>query len=109
MATYKVEKIETFRKTADTTAHTTLFCVGFADPAQNDVIVRDASALMDEIGEIGGQLALVNGPASLPVAMVICHRLAHRFGMDTFHYLALSFEVIIQVYTNGGLKEIAVL
>ena len=28
----------------------------------------------------GGELALVNGPASLPVAMVLAHKLGHLFG-----------------------------
>ena len=76
MATYNITA------TPATAAATpaTLLKVGFGDPAQNDQIVRDASALLDDLGEIGGLLALVNGPASLPVAMVICHRLAHRFG-----------------------------
>lgn len=74
----------------------TLFKVGFGDPAQNDTIVRDAESRMTEVLAAGaekpedmddamkpdcrGELALVNGPASLPVAMVLAHKLGHLFG-----------------------------
>ena len=66
--------------TTEADADTTLFKVGFGDPAQNTEIVKAAAAALAGLGEIGGRLALVNGPASLPVAMVIAHHLAHRFG-----------------------------
>ena len=58
-----------------------LFRIGFSDPAQNDQIFKDAQAILDELvaGETGGQLALLNGPASLPVAMVLAHHLGHRY------------------------------
>lgn len=58
----------------------TLFKVGFGSPAQNDEIVRAAAAALADLGEVGGRLALINGPASLPVACVLAHALAHRFG-----------------------------
>ena len=72
----------------------TLFRVGFGEPAQNDAIVRETdsrlTAIFDEDGSIGtdselsirtaGSLALINGPASLPVALVIGHALGHRYG-----------------------------
>jgi CRISPR-associated protein Csx3 len=58
--------------------------VGFGSPAQNDEIVRDAEMRLDEMiesGELaGGEVVRVNGPASLPVAMVLCHKVAHLFG-----------------------------
>ena len=58
--------------------------VGFGDPAQNDQIVRDAEKRCDELiasGELaGGDVIRVNGPASLPVAMVLCHKVAHLYG-----------------------------
>ena len=61
-----------------------LLNIGFADPAQNDQIVRDAAARLDEMGESGelkgGQLLKINGPASLPVACVLAHKVAHLFG-----------------------------
>ncbi|MBD2124948.1 CRISPR-associated protein Csx3 [Microcoleus sp. ZQ-A2] len=58
--------------------------IGFAEPAQNDQIVRDAAARLDEMAESGelkgGQLLKINGPASLPVACVLAHKVAHLFG-----------------------------
>lgn len=58
--------------------------IGFAEPAQNDQIVRDTAARLDEMqqsGELkGGQLLKINGPASLPVAFVLAHKVAHLFG-----------------------------
>jgi CRISPR-associated protein Csx3 len=58
--------------------------VGFGTPAENTQIVQDAIGRLEEMvasGELaGGDLIKVNGPASLPVGMVICHALAHRFG-----------------------------
>jgi len=58
--------------------------IGFGTPAQNDQIVKDVKQRLDEMiqtGELtGGEVIRVNGPASLPVAMVICHKLAHIYG-----------------------------
>lgn len=58
--------------------------VGFVNPAQNDRIVRDAAARLDkmtELGELsGGSLLKINGPASLPVACVLVHKVAHLYG-----------------------------
>ncbi|MDD4476574.1 MAG: CRISPR-associated protein Csx3 [Patescibacteria group bacterium] len=56
--------------------------IGFGSPAQNDQIVKDAEARLDEmakLGELGGEVIRINGPASLPVAMVLAHKLAHRY------------------------------
>lgn len=62
--------------------------VGFAEPAQNDQIVRDAAARLDEMtesGELsGGQLLKINGPASVPVAFVLAHKVAHLYGAIGF-------------------------
>lgn len=59
--------------------------VGFGDPAQNDVICRDAARQLEILvsnGTLaGGSLIKVNGPASLPVACVIAHALGHLFGV----------------------------
>ena len=58
--------------------------IGFGEPAQNDQIVKDAAARLDEMVEngelIGGELVKINGPASLPVACVITHKVGHLFG-----------------------------
>ena len=57
--------------------------VGFGDPAQNDQICRDADhrlRQMVEAGELrGGELIKINGPASLPVALVVGHAVGHLF------------------------------
>jgi CRISPR-associated protein Csx3 len=58
--------------------------VNFGTPAQNDKIVKDAAARLEEMlksGELrGGQLLKINGTASIPVAFVLAHRLCHLFG-----------------------------
>jgi CRISPR-associated protein Csx3 len=57
--------------------------VGFADPAQNDQIVKDAVARLDEMvadGTLaGGPVVKINGPASLPVAVAIAHAIGHLY------------------------------
>lgn len=57
--------------------------VGFGKPSGNDQIVKDAYARLDAMqkaGELsGGGLLKINGPASLPVAMVLGHKLSHLF------------------------------
>ena len=76
-----VYKIETSAVAVNGVAGT-LLRVGFGEPAQNDEIVREVEVRLNELkGEgLGGQVALINGPASLPVAVVIGHHLAHQFG-----------------------------
>lgn len=58
--------------------------IGFAEPAQNNQIVQDAALRLDQLiaaGTLaGGALLKVNGPASLPVAFVIAHKVAHLYG-----------------------------
>jgi len=54
--------------------------IGFGEPAQNDVIVADAKASLEELNLQGGKLLRVNGPASLPVSMLISHETGHKYG-----------------------------
>ncbi|MEG4342555.1 CRISPR-associated protein Csx3 [Microcoleus sp. A003_D6] len=72
MTTYKIEIQDRVLK------------VGFGEPGQNDQIVRDAAARLDEMnnsGELsGGPLIKINGPASLPVACVLVHKVSHLYG-----------------------------
>lgn len=57
-----------------------LLTLKFGEPAQNDRIVKDAVSAL-EVRELeGGELVLLNGPASLPVAIAIGHAVAHLFG-----------------------------
>ena len=57
--------------------------IGFGAPANNDVIVRDVAKRLDEMcdgGELqAGRLIKVDGPASLPVAMVLADKLSDLF------------------------------
>lgn len=57
--------------------------IAFGKPGDNGQIVKDAAARLDEMqkaGELsGGGLLKINGPASLPVAMVLGHKVAHLF------------------------------
>lgn len=75
MKTYNITKssVETSHGTA------TLLKVSFGEPAGNNIIVRDAAQALKDVGEIGGRLCLINGPASLPVAFVIAHGVCHLF------------------------------
>lgn len=57
----------------------TLLSVAFGDPGQNDELVKSASARLDELKLEGGEICLINGPASLPVALVIGHGTAHLY------------------------------
>ncbi len=58
--------------------------VGFGEPANNDRIVQDAAARLDELIETGqlsgGALLKINGPASVPVSYVIAHKVSHLYG-----------------------------
>jgi CRISPR-associated protein Csx3 len=69
MATYKVSL------SAETLS------IGFGDePAGNDRIVRDVIDLLDAVRFPGGSLLKIDGPASLPVAFAIAHKVAHLYG-----------------------------
>ncbi len=71
---YNIERVE-IRPGVD------LFKVGFGpESAQNDRIVQEAVSLLEGLKPQGGKLALVNGPASLPVACVLAHALGHLYG-----------------------------
>lgn len=70
----------TYRVTAETPSDgVVLLRLAFGDPAQNDVIVQDAAAALESLKLSGGQTVLLNGPASLPVAAVLTHGVAHLF------------------------------
>jgi CRISPR-associated protein Csx3 len=87
--------------------------VGFGSPAQNDQIVKDAEARLDEMvnsGELaGGEVIRVSGPASLPVAMVLAHKLAHLYQAVACFDPKLSKYVVAIVhgdkYAVGDLVE----
>jgi CRISPR-associated protein Csx3 len=62
---------------------TGVLMVGFGEPAQNDAICREAAARLKELTSsgvlAGGDIIKINGPASLPVAVVIAHEVVHRY------------------------------
>lgn len=72
--------------------------LSFGEPAQNDQIVQDAAAKLEQMaqsGEIsGGQLLRINGPVSIPVAFVLAHKLAHIYGAIGFFDPKLGKYVI---------------
>ena len=78
--------------------------IGFGTPAQNDEIVKDAEARLDELvlnGILaGGEMIRINGPASLPVAMVLAHKLAHLYGTVACFDPKLSKYVV--AIAHGG-------
>jgi len=57
-----------------------LMKVGFGDPASNDQIVKDVSQMLKDMVLPGGPILKINGPASLPVAVVISHAVTHLYG-----------------------------
>ncbi|MEI8143507.1 MAG: CRISPR-associated protein Csx3 [Candidatus Berkelbacteria bacterium] len=57
----------------------TLLRIGFGEPAQNDAIVADAVKALAENHLQGGELVLLNGPASLPAACAIAHGVGHLY------------------------------
>ena len=92
MSAYKVSrsKVNVNGTAAD------LFTVGFDEPSKNPAIVETVVARFAELGELGGHLALVNGPASLPAAMAIAHAIAHRYaGVACFVPAEVGYVVAI--------------
>ena len=52
--------------------------IGFGEPATNSEIVKEATEKSLSIKEeLHGKLVLLNGPASLPVAVAIAHQFGH--------------------------------
>lgn len=86
MSTYKIELKDAILR------------VSFGEPAQNDQIVRDAAARLEEMaasGELaGGPLLRINGPISIPVAFVLAHKLAHIYGAVAFYDPKIAKYVI---------------
>ena len=78
--------------------------MGVGTPAQKDEIVKDAEARLDELvlnGILaGGEMIRINGPASLPVAMVLAHKLAHLYGTVACFDPKLSKYVV--AIAHGG-------
>lgn len=95
MSTYKIEIKDN------------LLRVSFGEPAQNDQIVRDAAARLEEMaasGELaGGPLLKINGPTSIPVSFVLAHKLAHIYGAVAFYDPKLG-KYVISITHNPSYK-----
>lgn len=70
---------DTYRISAESMPSGVLLRLSFGTPAQNDLIVRDAVMALEGLKLSGGQTVFLNGPASLPVACVLGHKLAHIY------------------------------
>ncbi|MDB9373419.1 CRISPR-associated protein Csx3 [Nodularia sphaerocarpa] len=81
--------------------------VRFGETAQNDQIVKDAAARLEEMttsGELtGGQLLKINGPISIPVAFVLAHKLSHIYGAIGFFDPKLG-KYVISITHNPAYK-----
>lgn len=84
-----------------------LLRVGFGETAENNVLVREAAADIEELGLGGGPGLKVNGPASLPVAMTIAHAVAHLYGFVACFDPKLGKYVVAITHTpDRGLGDI---
>ncbi|MGM3309663.1 CRISPR-associated protein Csx3 [Anabaena sp. WFMT] len=81
--------------------------LSFGEPAQNDQIVKDAAAKLEQMaqsGELaGGQLLKINGPISIAVAFVLAHKLAHIYGAIGFFDPKLG-KYVISITHNPAYK-----
>jgi CRISPR-associated protein Csx3 len=70
--------------------------VMFGEPAQNDRIVKDAAMRLAELAGklVGGGVLKINGPASMPVAFVLAHGVAHLYGAVAVYDPKLSKYVV---------------
>lgn len=75
MPTYKIVSENVF--VAEKSA--TLLRLSFGEPGQNDQIVVDAVKALAAVELSGGELVLLNGPASLPAAVAIAHGVGHLY------------------------------
>ncbi len=79
--------------------------LGFGDtPAQNDVLVKEAAQIIGEMIEVGtikgGELIKLNGPATLPIAFVLAHKLNHLYQAVAVYDPKLSKYVV--AIAHGG-------
>lgn len=76
-----------------------LLRVKFGELAQNNVIVVDAIARLEELvlcGELrGGKLLRINGPMSIPVAVAVAHRVSHLYGAIAVYDPKLGYVVAV--------------
>ncbi len=78
--------------------------VGFGEPAQNNEIVKHVDKVVGAMVSsgilTGGPVIKVNGPASLPVAVVLAHHLTHLYGTVAVYDPKLNQYVVAA--NHGG-------
>ena len=78
--------------------------VAFGAPAGNDRIIQDAEAQLSALIQTGrlpgGKLLKINGPASMPVAMLLGHRLSHLY--ETLACFDPKLGRYVVVSSHGG-------
>lgn len=81
----------------------TLFELRFGAPSDNTKLVVDAAAAIDAsiTPATGGPLALISGPASLPVIATIVHKIAHRFGALAIYDPKLGSFIVAVTHGPG--------
>ena len=62
--------------------NTTKATIGFGEPSTNGEMLQELASRESELkAELGnGKLLVINGPASLPIAMFLAHMVGHSFG-----------------------------
>ena len=88
----------------------TLFEVGFADPAKNDLKVRTLNDIIVELEgyEARGSLALVNGSAALSVANELTPCLARKFEMVAYFNLK-SVGYVVAISNDPNFRVASVI
>jgi len=74
--------------------------VGFGEPGDNTQIVRDCDVRLQGLNLQGGQVCLVEGPASLCAAFVLAHRLIHLY--QTVAVWDPKLASFVVVASHGG-------
>lgn len=78
-------------------SHEAIIDCSFGETAPNNLIVSEVVHTIEETMSLigGGEVLLVNGPMSLPVAMVIGHAVLHRFATVACYDPKLQGYVVV--------------
>jgi len=87
--------MSSYNVTQVTKGNITKLTVTFGSPASDDRIVVDAIAAIEALGPLGGPLCLISGLASLPVAFMLGHTVAHDFSAVGVYVPKLEKYVVV--------------
>jgi len=73
----------------------------FGEPATNAVIVTEAQSVLEGLHLDGGRGIKFTGPLSIPLAFVIAHLVAHRYGFVACFDPKLSQYVVVISHDPG--------